>query len=205
MNKNLIKKIGNILFYTLASFLFMFLVLELIFPSKTIDIIGFKGFVVVSPSMEPEIKVNDLVIVTKVDESELEIGQIITFYTYLPTVNQDSEGNTIYLKSRVTHYLADVITENGETIIKTKDYNKYHHDGSFDSWNDINGNPTEITYEDVIGKVSFTVPLIGVIITFSMVLVRNPIFLGLVILNITIVVILIKYLKKSKEKPHDVG
>ena len=90
-------------------------------------------------------------------------------------------------------------------IIKTKDYKKYHNDGSFDTWNDQSGNPTEITYEDVIGKVSFTVPLIGVIITFSMVLVRNPIFLGLVILNITIVVILIKYLKKSKEKPHDVG
>lgn len=200
MNKNLLKKIGNILFYTLASFLFMFLILELIFPSKTIDILGFKGFVVVTPSMEPEIKVNDLVIVTKVSESELEVGQIVTFYTYLPTVNEDSEGNTIYIKSRVTHYLADIISEDGKTIIKTKDYKKFHNEGSFDVWNDINGDPTEITYEDVIGKVSFKIPLVGIIITFSMVLIRNPIFLGLVILNVTIVIILIKYLKKSKEK-----
>ncbi len=205
MTKHMMKKIGNIIFYIFASILLMFIVLEIILPSKTMDILGFKGFVVVSPSMEPEIKVNDLVIVTKIEEENLSVGEIITFYTYLPTVKLDHEGNTIYKRSKVTHYIADFYHEDGKIIIKTKDYRKYHNDGSFDTWNDSNGDPVEITYDDVIGKVSFKVPMVGSIITFGMVLVQNPIFLGLIVLNIAIIVILIKYLKKPKEKPHDVG
>ena len=124
MTKHLMKKIGNIVFYIFASILLMFIVLELFLPSKTMDILGFKGFVVVSPSMEPKIKVNDLVIVTKVEETDLEIGQIITFYTYLPTNSIDNEGHTIYKKSKVTHYLGDFFEEDGKIIIKTKDYKR---------------------------------------------------------------------------------
>jgi signal peptidase I len=199
------KTIGNIIFYTLASFLFAFFMMELLFPSKTMDVLGFKGYVVVSPSMEPEIKVNDLVIVTKVNEDDLEVGQIITFYTYLPTIYQDDEGHTIYQKNTVTHYLAEITEEDGKTIIKTKDYTKYHNNGSYDTWRDINGDPVELTTEDIIGKVSFVIPWIGIIITIAMVIVRNPIFLGLIVLNVTIIIILIRYIKKSKGQTNDVG
>lgn len=205
MNKSTFKNIGNILFYTLASFLFIFVIVELFFPSKTLDILGFKGYVVVSPSMDPEIKVNDLVIVTKVSEDDLEVGQIITFYTYLPTIYQDDLGHTIYQKNTVTHYLAAIIDDNGTTIIKTQDYNTFHNQGSFDTWKDQDGNPIELTTEDIIGKVSLKIPWIGFIITFAMVIVRQPIFLGLIILNVTIVVILIRYIKKSKGQTNDVG
>jgi signal peptidase I len=205
MYKKTAKKIGSILFYIFASFLTMFIMLELFLPSKTIDILGFKGYVVVSPSMEPYINVNDIVIVTKIDEENLEIGQVITFYTYLPTNQEDSLGQTIYVKSTVTHYLADIVEDGNQTILKTKDYNKFHNGGSFDTWYDISGDPIDITTSDLIGKVSFKIPLIGIIITFSMVLVRNPIFLGLVILNVTIFIFLIKYIKKSKENPNDLG
>lgn len=199
------KTIGNIIFYTLASFLFVFVVMELFFPTKTIDILGFKGYVVVSPSMEPEINVNDLVIVTKINEEDLEVGQIITFYTYLPTIYEDDQGQTIYQKNTVTHYLADIIQEDGMTILKTKDYNKYHNNGDFDEWRDVDGHPVDLTTDDVIGKVSLTIPFVGSIITFSMIIVRNPIFLGLIILNVTIMIILIKYIKKSKVKTNDLG
>jgi len=199
------KTIGNIIFYTLASFLFVFVVMELFFPTKTIDILGFKGYVVVSPSMEPEINVNDLVVVTKIDEEDLEVGQIITFYTYLPTIYEDDQGQTIFQKNTVTHYLADIIQEDGMTILKTKDYNKYHNNGDFDVWRDVDGHPVDLTIDDVIGKVSLTIPFVGSIITFSMIIVRNPIFLGLIILNVTIMIILIKYIKKSKVKTNDLG
>lgn len=205
MHKETVKKIGSIIFYIVATFLTMFIMLELFLPSKTIDILGFKGYVVVSPSMEPYINVNDIVIVTKVDEEDLEIGQVITFYTYLPTNQQDSLGQTIYAKSTVTHYLADIVQDGNQTILKTKDYNKFHNDGSFDTWNDASGNPTDITPSDLIGKVSFKIPFVGIVITFSMVLVRNPIFLGLIILNVGIVIFLIKYIKKTKENPNDMG
>lgn len=205
MNKKMLKSIGNIIFYIFASFLTMFVILELFFPSKTMDVLGFKGFVVVTDSMEPLIKVNDVVIITKLEEEDLEIGQIITFYTYLKTDQKDLEGNWIYIRSRVTHYLADIRVEENQTVIKTKSYNKYHEGGSFDAWNDENGDFKDITTDDIIGKVSLTIPFIGAIVTLSHVLVRDPIFLGLIILNIVIFTVLIKYLKKPKEKDHDVA
>ena len=205
MTINLFKKIGSIIFYTVAAILTMFIFLELFMPSKTITVLGFKGYVVVSPSMEPYINVNDIIIVTRLDEEDLEVGQVITFYTYLPTTEEDSLGNTIYQKNTVTHYLADFYEENGNIILKTKDYNKYHNDGSFDTWYDASGDVTDVTTDDLVGKVAFKVPLIGMIITFAFVVVRNPIFLGLILLNVFIVVVLIMYIKKSKETKNDVG
>ncbi|MFA5526162.1 MAG: signal peptidase I [Acholeplasmataceae bacterium] len=201
--KNLkLKKISNIIFYTLTSILFVFVMLELVFPSKTMSIIGFKGFVVVSPSMEPIIKVNDMVIVTEAKQEDLEPGDIITFYTYLPTNQIDGDGNTIYQKNAVTHYLGEMIVSGDDVILKTYAYGK---EGDYDTWRDEEGNPTDITGEDLIGKVAFKIPWIGTVITFFMVVVRNPIFLGLIAFNVVLVIILIKYIKKTKESKDDVA
>ena len=200
--KETVKKLGNIIFYTLASFLLSFILLELLFPSKTMDILGFKGFVVVSDSMEPIIDVYDIVIVTPIEDGDLEVGQIITFYAYLPTVNEDVDGNTIYSKQPVTHYLAEINEVNGNITIETHAYGK---EDDFDNWTDESGNPIYLTSDDLIGKVSFTIPFIGIIITFLMTLVSNPILLGLVVLNLVIIYLLIKYIKKTKVKSHDVG
>lgn len=49
----------------------------LIEPNKTPDILGFKSFVVVSGSMEPEINVGDLIIVNK--NRKPNIGDVITY------------------------------------------------------------------------------------------------------------------------------
>ena len=38
------------------------------------------------------------------DAENLEVGDAISFYTYLPTNQVDGEGDTIYLRSVVTHY-----------------------------------------------------------------------------------------------------
>lgn len=193
-----LKIIGNILFYGLAGLLLFSIIIELFSPDKTIEIIGFKGFVVVSRSMEPVIHVNDIVIVTKIDDEDLEVGDIISFYAYLPTTEKDDQGNTIYQKSVVTHYLGELIDDQDRTIIKT--YGTANVEGEFDTWKDQEGNPIDLTTEDILGRVAFKIPYVGFILLFGIILTQNPIFLGLVVLNIIIVWVLIKVLKKPKEK-----
>ena len=192
-----LKIIGNFLFYGVAAILLFSIVVELFSPDKTIDIIGFKSFVVVSRSMEPVINVNDIVIVTKVDDDELEVGDIISFYAYLPTIEKDTQGNTIYQRSVVTHYLGELIQHNGETIIKT--YGTSNAEGVFDTWTNEQGIPTELTTEDILGRVSFKIPWIGFILLLGIILTQNPIFFGLVVLNIVIIIVLIKVIRKPRE------
>ncbi len=196
--KKTLKIGGNILFYLISGLLLISILLELFAPDKTIDIIGFKGFVVVSRSMEPVINVNDIVIVTKANESSLEPGDIISFYAYLPTIHEDDEGNIIYEKNVVTHYLGELITDGENTIIKT--YGTANNEGEYDQWNDAYGNPTDLTTGDVLGKVSLTIPKVGFVILFAMILVQNPVFLALILTNIVILIILIKVIRKPKDK-----
>lgn len=196
--KKWLKISGNIIFYLISGLLLVSIVLELFAPDKTIQVIGFKGFVVVSRSMEPVINVNDMVFVTKTDESSLKPGDIISFYAYLPTIHEDDEGNIIYEKHVVTHYLGELIDDGDQTMIKT--YGTANAEGEYDQWNDKDGNPTELTTDDVLGKVSLIVPKVGFVVLFAMILFQNPVFLALVITNVIILIILIKVIRKPKAK-----
>lgn len=188
------KKIITITFYIIVFMMLFYIVINSFFPDQSINYLGFKSYVVISPSMDPVISVNDLVFVVKVDEEELEVGDIISFYTYLPTNQIDEYGDTIYLKSVVTHYLGEIVISDDETIYKT--HRAGVPENSYDDWNDIHGDPTEITYNDIIGKVSFTIPSIGVILKIF----TNPIMVILIVVNISIIVTVIKVTKKALSK-----
>lgn len=191
--------VNNVIFYALAVILTLFIVVEMFFPEQAINIIGFRNYAVVSNSMEPEINVNDVVVVRKVDLSELEPGDIISFYAYLPTINEDDQGNTIYLRSVVTHYLGEISSDGEGTIYKTYGINN-NPDLSYDSWKDSSGQSSEIRDEDIIGRVLFKIPWIGTVSMFVRALFTSPIMIFLVALNIAIIVVFIKVLKhKPKE------
>lgn len=183
--------IKNIIFYLLVILLGGYILVEAFLPSQTMNIFRFKSFVVVSASMEPDINVNDLVIIVKVDPEKLEVGDAISFYTYLPTNQVDGEGDTIYLRSVVTHYLRDIQSSGDSLIYKTQGAIADPLD--YDEWNDINGDPVEITESDIIGKVALVIPFIGIIMKIF----YNPILLLLIAINILIVVVIIKVIKKK--------
>ena len=65
--------------------------------------------------MEPEIMVHDMILITNVDEVELQKGDIITFQAYIPELDD---------YSYVTHYLADIEDNGNEVIYKTQGANK---------------------------------------------------------------------------------
>jgi len=181
-NQSLKKKILNIIFYTITSILFIFIALEVIAPNKTMDIIGFKGFAVLTPSMEPVYNVGDIVISTKANLDELEIGDPITF-----RVDLNNDGK----KELVTHYIFSIETIDGvrtyETVPEGRDY----------------ADPWTIYDEDIVGIVAFKIPWVGYVIIFALILIENPIFLGLVVLNVVIIVVIIKLIKKKPEEDHN--
>ena len=188
------KHVLNGLFFLIVIVVLGYISLEIFIPQKTIDIVGYKSYVVLTSSMEPDIMINDLVIVTKVKEENLEIGDAISFYTYLPTNQRDEFNDIIYLKSVVTHYLADIVVTDDDTIYKT------HRAGvpidSYDDWNDIHGDSTDITYNDIIGGVRFVIPNVGVVLRVF----TNPIMVLLIVVNIGIIVFVVKVTKKALSK-----
>lgn len=180
MKKMTFKKILNIAFYLLVIFLTSYLVFDFIAPDKTVSIFGFKTYVVDSPSMEPTLNVNDAIVVIKTKETKINAGDIITFKVYLPDLG--SEGY-------VTHYVEEIITSEDTIIYKTQG-----EDSETDEWEDSEGNPIDISGEDIIGRVSFKISGAGHVIK----ILRDPIMVLLLAVNIAVVVFIVYYIKKQK-------
>lgn len=181
--------IKNIIFYLIVTLMLFFIIVSRFFPEESINYTGFKFFTIVSGSMEPDIMINDVVVDVKVKQENLQVGDAITFYTYLLAYNGS------YIKSEVTHYLAAIVTEGNDVIYKTQGAGI--DDDTYDSWVDENGNPTDIRYDDIIGRVKFVIPNIGGAIIVMQNIVRNPIMVILIIVNIGIIIIVVKVTKKA--------
>jgi len=107
---------------------------KLALGEEYISLAGFKAFRIVTGSMEPTIKIGDLVIIKETDSSNIEVGDVITF---------DEGGMT------VTHRIIDIVKENGIIKYKTK--------GDNNSGIDLNlVEPTQIE-----GKLCRIIPQFG--------------------------------------------
>lgn len=181
----MLKKIGNIIFYTFSAFLLLLVSIEFLFPANSMSIIGFKLFAVPTPSMEPVINVGDMIVVVPANLDNLGEGDIISFYADL---NNDGVDEI------VTHKIRSIIYE-GETRL----YKTYG----------INNNSDDLyrtTDDDLVGTYLFRIRFIGYIVLFLKIMFQNPILLGLITINIFIVIILVKFIKKKpKEETHDLG
>ena len=98
-------------------------------------------YTIVSPSMNPVIKVYDVVVNTKVNKQEdIEVGDIITYIS----TNSTSEGMTI------THRVVAISkAENGAYEYQTQGDNNSEPDGVL------------VTFDNVIGKEIFVIPKLG--------------------------------------------
>lgn len=99
----------------------------------------FSLYTIVSSSMEPSIKVHDVVFIKKVDVNELSKGDIITFYSSNPFF-----GNT-----PITHRIENVIKENNEILFEVKG-----------DANEISDDELVIS-SNIIGKVYLRLPSLG--------------------------------------------
>ncbi|MBS6955306.1 MAG: signal peptidase I [Enterocloster asparagiformis] len=69
-------------------------------PNEVPDFLGYKPFIVLSGSMEPNIMTGDMVFVKETDPDSLKVGDVIAY----------KSGSAV-----VTHRIVDVTSENGET------------------------------------------------------------------------------------------
>ena len=106
--------------------------------NKTQPIVGL--YTIVSPSMEPTINVYDVILEFRVeDEKELEVGDIITFYSDMI----DTGGYT------VTHRIMDIKeNEDVKCYITKGDNNQTEDDGC-------------IKFDKIVGKVEYVIPKLG--------------------------------------------
>ena len=127
-----------LLFIVAVILVFYILTNQIARMNKTQPIVGL--YTIVSPSMEPTINVYDVILEFKVEEEkDLEIGDIITFYSDV----LDTGGYT------VTHRIKDIKEIDGEKCYITKgDNNQSEDDGC-------------TTFDDIVGKVEYVIPKLG--------------------------------------------
>lgn len=106
-------------------------------PYKTPSFLGIKTYVIVSGSMLPELNIGDIVIVKTVEESELKVGDIISF----------RQGQSV-----ITHRISEIIEEDENKEYKTK--------GDNNNTEDLQ----TINYKTIEGKEIKRIPRIGMFV-----------------------------------------
>lgn len=134
---NVIKKIAKIFFLLIFFLTFIIFIQSMKNPNQHPSIFGIKGFIVLSGSMEPKIKIDDLVLSKEVSEDNLKVNDVIVF----------NDNNKI-----VTHRIIEITEENN---IK-----KYTTKGDANNTKDNN----DITYKDILGKKIAVIPKVGLLI-----------------------------------------
>jgi len=131
--------------------------------------------------MYPELKVNDLIIVTNFDSEDLNEEDIITFYADI-----DYNGSS----EVVTHYIYSISEDDGTYYIQTHRY--------FDEDDEVTADPWVITGDDVLGQYAFHIPWIGAIVLF----IQSPFGIAAMVVNIGVIVGIVILLKNGKaEEP----
>ena len=103
------------------------------------------AYVIASPSMVPAIKVNDAVIIKRVSNDDLQVGDIITFKNDELNVNGYTITHRIVGKEKAA---------NGEYVYYTKGDNNYKEDNGL------------VRSGDIYGKVVLKIPKIGFVQNF---------------------------------------
>lgn len=184
--KKFFKVFKNVFLYSVVAFVLVHLVFSALLPEKMMQTLGYRNFVVLSPSMEPVIDTGDMIFIRNVDEADIQVGDIITFSVYI------SEFDSVNF---VTHYVGDIYTNgDGEIVYETQGFGKASND--FDDWEDAYGNPVEITYEDIEGTYLFKIPKVGYVSAFL----SNPVYLGIIIINISVIYFTVQYIKKQSKQ-----
>ena len=136
-NKRVTKKIFK---YIILNILIILFIINLILSfEENTHILGIYMFNIVSESMEPNLEVNDVVVVQRCEPQDLRIGDIITF---------QQEGRTI------SHRILDITKEKEKFKFKTKGDNNEIPDSE------------QVEGSQVYGKVLFSIKKIGKAVSY---------------------------------------
>lgn len=173
------KFISDAIYIVTVIALITYIAMNLFMPKNVTSLFGIQTLVIMTDSMDPVIAIDDLIVIKQPDYDELEVGDIITFETYI--ANFDEEV-------LVTHYIAEIYEEDGVRYYRTNSVKNQLED----VWRDEIGEIDNITDDDIIGEFLFKVPNAATGIKF----IKSPIFAALALFNIVIIVVISKFLKK---------
>lgn len=174
---NVLKIIGTGLFYLIiiiCLFLTGIMIKAKIYNEQA-EIFGYKLFVVLTGSMEPNLGVGDLIVVKNIDPKDIQIDDVITF-------------KSISSENIITHRIKGISTEDGLKFITKGDANNIE-------------DPNMVSSEKIIGKVKFDVPIIGNILKTIQ---ANGKAVLIILSAIIFFAILIKNIKRIKALGHKV-
>lgn len=120
IDKKIIKKVPNIFFYTLMSFLFILLayVIACQATGRVPMVFGHSVLRIATPSMEEEIPVGSYILIKKVSLPELDEDDVITFYSLDPNI----------YRAPNTHRIKNIEKVDGEYFFTTKGDNNQRED-----------------------------------------------------------------------------
>ena len=142
----MLKKIKNIV-GTAVLIIFILALIFVLFArisGNTPSLFGYSLLRVQTGSMEPELKIGDIVLVHKVDPSTLKRGDVITYYGQETPVKGELVTHQIY---------TDPIEEDGKYKFVTKGLRNTLSDPEFDE-------------SQLFGKVEYKIPLLGTLYDF---------------------------------------
>lgn len=139
--KNKVGTVKSVLTYLLIAIITIWVIIFVLGKvSEGNNKFQINSFVVISGSMNPTLKVNDLIFSKKIEESEIQKGDIISFI----------KDNQV-----ITHRINNILEKDGKRQYETKGDNN----------NDID--EENVTYEEIVGKYIFRIPVIGYLVRSS--------------------------------------
>lgn len=132
--KNVILKILNIILKVTLTFIIIFLLFFIVRATvfKKYDIFGYRFYIIMSGSMEPDIKTGDMIITKESDN--YKIGDVIAF----------KDANFV-----TAHRIVEISTEDGEKVFKTKGDNNNTTDRNL------------VKSQQIKGKIVNKIPKVG--------------------------------------------
>ena len=140
------KKIRKIIFLPIL-LLIIFFVVDVFFQKfiqkkRNIQFLGIKPFIVMTGSMEPDIKIGDMVIIKKtLSQKEIQVGDVITY-------SLENEKDT------VTHRVINIVNQDGNIYYQTKGDNNNSPDSNL------------VSFDKVLGKKIYNISGVGKKITY---------------------------------------
>lgn len=181
MEKKWYKKISNWLTILTSIVLIPIVIINCIImfqantnKDKIPSVFGYKPFIVLSGSMENEIKKGDLIVVENINPEKLIKGDVIAF--------RDSENKV------TTHRIIDLVESDNNVYFVTKGDNNNSQDQNL------------VEYSNVEGIYKFRLPAIGNIMNSL----ASPMVIVIIVLFITIIFILAFYvsIKGQRDREH---
>lgn len=137
--KRLIKLIIYIMIIPIIFYNISLIFFSIINKSETPNFFGIKTFVIISGSMEPNLKISDIVIIKKCEQNELKENDIISFRS----------GQSV-----ITHRINQIIeTENGVEYITKGDNNNTKDNGT-------------VKFDDIEGKYIGKIEYLGKVVLY---------------------------------------